>query len=95
MVCIKYSVHYYWTSSIVHFIAWDQSDKYVKFYVTLKNVQKLPPENIKCVFTTKSLELTVSNLDNKDYILKIKNLLNSIKPEESSWKSKTGILYKK
>lgn len=72
------------------FVAWDQSDKVVKFYVTLQNVHQIPSENVKCIFTTKSLELKVNNLENKDYSLRIKNLLHAIDPEKSSWKVKTG-----
>lgn len=71
-------------------VAWDQSDKFVKFYVTLQNVHHIPAESVKCIFTSKSLELKVNNLENKDYALRIKNLLNTIDPEKSSWKVKTG-----
>ena len=35
------------------FLAWDQSDKFVKFYVKLKNVHNAPAESIKCNFTEK------------------------------------------
>lgn len=77
---------------MLHFVAWDQTNKFVKFYVTLNNVQKIPAENVKCVFTPKSLEMYVSNLENKDYSLKIKNLLNIINPDQSSWKVKPGDL---
>ncbi|KAJ8918031.1 hypothetical protein NQ315_011487 [Exocentrus adspersus] len=72
--------------------AWDQTSKYVKFYVTLKNVHNLPAENIKCDFTHKSLELKVLDLDNKDYVLRINNLLKTILPEQSNWKLKTDMV---
>lgn len=72
------------------FLAWDQTDKFVKFYVTLQNVQQIPAENVKCIFTTKSLELYVKDLEKKDYSLRIKNLLDAIDPEKSNWKIKTG-----
>lgn len=75
---------------IVFISAWDQSQKFVKFYVTLKNVQTLPPENISCKFTNRSLELNVVNLDNKDYLFILNNLLMNINPEESTWKVKSG-----
>ncbi|KAK4883649.1 hypothetical protein RN001_006968 [Aquatica leii] len=69
--------------------AWDQSTKFVKFYVTLKNVQNIPPENVSCSFTNNTLELNVKDLENKDYVFTINNLLMSINPAESSWKVKT------
>lgn len=70
--------------------AWDQTSKYVKFYVTLSKVHTLPSENVHCTFTSKSLELHVKALENKDYVLKINKLLNTINPETSTWKTKTG-----
>ncbi|KAJ8962038.1 hypothetical protein NQ314_005820 [Rhamnusium bicolor] len=72
--------------------AWDQTNKFVKFYVTLKNVHSIPAENIKCDFTSKSLELTVKDLDNKDYAFKIINLLKMIDPDQSNWKVKTDMV---
>lgn len=62
--------------------------------MTLKNVQNIPPENIKCNFTQKTLELKVIDLENKDYILILNNLLKSIVPEQSNWKVKTGNIYR-
>lgn len=74
-------------------VAWDQTDKFVKFYVTLNKVNSVPAENVKCTFTPKSVELKVSDLDGKDYALKINNLLYPINPETSTWKVKTGMYY--
>lgn len=31
--------------------AWDQSDKFVKIYLTLKDVHKIPSENVEVNFT--------------------------------------------
>lgn len=72
--------------------AWDQTDKLVKFYVTLKNVHTIPSENVSCQFTPKSLEMHVKDLNGKDYILRITNLLNPIEPEKSSWKVKNDMV---
>ncbi|GJQ74517.1 hypothetical protein Trydic_g21384 [Trypoxylus dichotomus] len=72
--------------------AWDQSNKFVKFYVTLQKVHTLPVENITCTFTNKSLELNVKGLENKDYVLKINKLLYVINPDESTWKVKTDMV---
>ncbi|XP_050347990.1 calcyclin-binding protein [Nymphalis io] len=71
---------------------WDQSDKYVKVFVTLKNVQNVPKEQVYCKLTERSMELHVENLENKDYLLVINKLLNSINVEESHWKQKTDMV---
>ncbi|KOB73397.1 putative calcyclin binding protein [Operophtera brumata] len=36
---------------------WDQSDKYIKVFVTLKNVQNIPKEQVYCKLTERSMEL--------------------------------------
>ncbi|XP_069697784.1 calcyclin-binding protein [Periplaneta americana] len=69
--------------------AWDQSDKFVKIFVTLKNVQNVDPADVFCVFAPKSVELKVNGLDNRNYSLPIKNLLEEIDAEKSHWKVKT------
>lgn len=33
------------------FAAWDQSDKFVKIYLDLKGVDKIPSENVEVNFT--------------------------------------------
>ncbi|KAG8288206.1 hypothetical protein J6590_020970 [Homalodisca vitripennis] len=70
--------------------AWDQSDKFVKIFVTLKNVHTLPAENVYTVFTENSMELHMNKLDNRNYTLPLKNLLEKIDGSKSSWKVKTG-----
>ncbi|KRT83074.1 hypothetical protein AMK59_3115 [Oryctes borbonicus] len=72
--------------------AWDQSNKFVKFYVTLQKVHTLPAESVSCTFTDKSLELNVKGLENKDYVLKINKLLHVINPNESTWKVKSDMV---
>jgi len=69
--------------------AWDQSDKFVKIFVTLKNVQTVEAADVFCVFTTKSVELKVNGLDNRNYTLPITNLLEEIDADTSYWKVKT------
>lgn len=71
---------------------WDQSDKYVKVFVTLKNVHNIPKEQVYCKLTEKSMELHVDNLENKDYLLVINKLLNTINVGESHWKQKTDMV---
>lgn len=71
---------------------WDQSDKYVKLYVTLTKVHTIPSENIKTNFTTKSVELQVYDLENKNYIFTINNLMGKIVPDKSYSKAKTDMV---
>ncbi|CAK1586905.1 unnamed protein product [Parnassius mnemosyne] len=71
---------------------WDQSDKYIKVFVTLKNVHNLPKEQVYCKLTEKSMELIVENLENKDYTLLINKLLEPINVGESHWKQKTDMV---
>lgn len=71
-------------------VGWDQSDKYIKVFVTLKNVQSIPKEQVYCKLTDRSMELHVENLENKDYLLVINKLLEPISVEDSHWKQKTG-----
>ncbi|XP_026725669.1 calcyclin-binding protein-like [Trichoplusia ni] len=71
---------------------WDQSDKFIKIFVTLKDVQSLPKDQVFCKLTEKSMELHVKDLDNKDYLLVINKLLDSINVEESYWKQKTDMV---
>lgn len=72
--------------------AWHQSKKLVQFYVHLKNVQSLQPEAVTCTFTPKSVELSVIDLDGRDYIFTINKLLENITPAGSSWKAKTDMV---
>ncbi|CAK1555791.1 unnamed protein product [Leptosia nina] len=71
---------------------WDQSDKYVKIFVTLKDVHTLPKEQVYCKLSEKSMELYINDLDNKDYRLVINNLLYPIIEADSHWKQKTDMV---
>ncbi|XP_026756153.1 calcyclin-binding protein [Galleria mellonella] len=68
---------------------WDQSDKYIQVFVTLKNVHTVPKDQVYCKLTDRSMELHIDNLDNKDYLLVINKLLEPINIAESHWKQKT------
>uniref|UniRef100_A0A1B6CCB6 Calcyclin-binding protein n=1 Tax=Clastoptera arizonana TaxID=38151 RepID=A0A1B6CCB6_9HEMI len=72
--------------------AWDQSDKYVKIFVTLSKVHSLPKENTFATFSERSMELTVKELENRNYILSISNLLEPIDTKTSYWKVKTDMV---
>jgi len=67
--------------------AWDQSDKFVKLYVTIPGVE-LSPENVKCDFQLKSFELNAKNINGTDYQLIVKGLLHQINVANSHFKVK-------
>lgn len=72
--------------------AFDQSDKFVKLFVTLSGVEKCPEENVTVDFTANSLVLLVKDLNNRDYKLQINNLLETIDVAKSYRKLKTGMV---
>ncbi|XP_014437169.1 calcyclin-binding protein isoform X2 [Pelodiscus sinensis] len=71
---------------------WDQSDKFVKIYITLNGVQQLPAENVQVHFTERSFDLLVKNLNGKNYSMTFNNLLKPISVEGSSRKIKTDMI---
>uniref|UniRef100_A0A6I8N8N8 Calcyclin-binding protein n=1 Tax=Ornithorhynchus anatinus TaxID=9258 RepID=A0A6I8N8N8_ORNAN len=71
---------------------WDQSDKFVKIYVTLTGVQQVPVEDVQVHFTERSFELLVKNLNGKNYSMTVSNLLKPISVEGSSRKVKTDTI---
>ncbi|XP_015513702.1 calcyclin-binding protein [Neodiprion pinetum] len=72
--------------------AWDQSEKFIKIYITLKNVQSLPKEAVYCDFMERSIDLRVLGLDSRNYQLPINNLCEEIIPEQSYTKVKTDMI---
>lgn len=70
--------------------AWDQSDKFVKFFIALDGVQDAPEENVQVTFTPNSIVLKVINVQNKDHKFEVKNLLDEINLESSYRKIKTN-----
>jgi calcyclin binding protein len=84
------------TTKIVNY-AWDQSDKFLKIYVSLNGVHDLPSENISTEYDSKLFELQILGTDKKNNVLTIKNLLFEIVPSESYHRVKTDmvILYLK
>uniref|UniRef100_A0A2K6T953 Calcyclin-binding protein n=1 Tax=Saimiri boliviensis boliviensis TaxID=39432 RepID=A0A2K6T953_SAIBB len=66
---------------------WDQSDKFVKIYITLTGVHQVPTENVQVHFTERSFDLLVRNLNGKSYSMIVNNLL---KP--SLWKAIDTVL---
>lgn len=47
--------------------AWDQSEKFVKIYLTLKDVHKIASENVEVNFTESSFSVLVKDLDGKNH----------------------------
>jgi len=72
--------------------AWDQSDKFVKFYVTLKNVQTVPESSVTCTYAESSFTLTVEGLDNKNYTFSINDLLKPFNTAGSKVKVKQDMV---
>ncbi|CAN9503455.1 unnamed protein product [Ophioblennius macclurei] len=72
--------------------AWDQSEKFVKIYLALKNVHKIPAENVEVKFTEKSLSVLIKDLDGKNHQMTIVNLLYPIDEKESYKKIKTDMV---
>ena len=71
---------------------WDQSENFVKLYVTLKNVHTLAPEAVSCKFTNCSMNLKVFGLENRNYDLPINNLCEEIDESKSYIKVKTDLI---
>uniref|UniRef100_A0A8C6SII3 Calcyclin binding protein n=1 Tax=Neogobius melanostomus TaxID=47308 RepID=A0A8C6SII3_9GOBI len=70
-------------SLFLFFAAWDQSDKFVKIYLTLKDVHKIPSENVQVTFTERSFSVLVKELDGKNHQMNILNLLQPINEKDS------------
>ncbi|XP_031234716.1 calcyclin-binding protein [Mastomys coucha] len=67
---------------------WDQSDKFVKIYITLTGVHQVPTENVQVHFTERSFDLLVKNLNGKNYSMIVNNLFIILcrkKSENTRW----------
>lgn len=72
--------------------AWDQSEKFIKIFVTVNGVQQVPEDNVNVEFTENSFQLVISDLNNKDYIFVVNNLLNPIDSEKSYRRVKSDMV---
>ncbi|PAV70182.1 hypothetical protein WR25_25908 isoform A [Diploscapter pachys] len=85
--------------------AWDESDKFVKIYLTLPKIETLPADQIIHHFggrqnytvfakslNSSNFDVFVNNLEGKNYSIEMKSLRDEIVPESSSVKQKTGDL---
>ncbi|XP_026867156.2 calcyclin-binding protein [Electrophorus electricus] len=71
---------------------WDQSETFIKIYITLKGVHKIPAENVEAKFTERSFSVLVKDLDGKNHQMTVNNLLCPIVVEDSSRKVKTDMV---
>lgn len=72
--------------------AFDQSDKFVKIFIALDNVQNTADENVVVDFTEKSIAVSVAGVDDKDYKFAVNNLLYKIDVGASYRKVKTNAI---
>ena len=74
-------------------LAWDQSDKFVKVYLTdLKNVQSLAKDDFEFSAESSSVHFVAKSLNGRNCIFDIKELAYKINPEKSEYRVKTGKL---
>jgi len=69
--------------------AWDQSEKYVKLYVTIPGAVSGKQYNIKFDAQARSVDLYANDVAGKNYYFNVKGLLHSISPDDSEFKVKT------
>lgn len=82
-----------YTSELTNY-AFDQSEKFVKLFVTLDGIEKIqnPDTNVTITFTERSLELKIVDFNNRDYKFVVNNLLEPIVVEKSYRKVKSDMI---
>jgi len=81
------------TESQIKDYSWDQSDKFVKIYLTgMNGLGELPTDNIKTVYTDQSLTVKVENLNGKNFNFAINKTCHKISPDKSYYKAKSDYL---
>lgn len=71
---------------------WDQSDKFIKLFVTLDGVHGASEDDVVAIFNPSSIVLQIKGVNNKDFKLNINNLLEPIDVEKSYRKIKTNMV---
>ncbi|XP_015228724.1 PREDICTED: calcyclin-binding protein [Cyprinodon variegatus] len=72
--------------------AWDQSEKFVKIYLDLKEVHKISAENVDVSFTERSFSVLIKDLNGKNHQMTVLNLLHPIDEKDSYKKVKTDMV---
>ncbi|XP_023324108.1 calcyclin-binding protein isoform X2 [Eurytemora carolleeae] len=73
--------------------SWDQSEKFVKLYLTgLQGLGELNPENIKVSYTEQSLTVRIESLNGKTPLFSINKTCHKISPDKSYFKIKSDYL---
>lgn len=72
--------------------AWDQSEKFMKIYLDLKDVHKISAENVEVDFTERSFSVLIKELNGKNHQMTVLNLLHPIDGKDSYKKVKTDML---
>lgn len=81
------------TTTKLYNYGWDQSDKFLKIYLTLNGVQNFSADSTNVNFEAKSFEIQVFDEGKKvNYVLTVNNLLYPIIPGESYFKIKTDMV---
>ena len=70
--------------------AWDQSEKFLKLYVTIDGIKSCDADKVKATFTRNGVTLNVTQLQEKNYQLVINNLAKPITQDKSYCKTKDG-----
>lgn len=72
--------------------AFDESDRFVKLFVTVPDVHKCSEEAVTVAFAENSFCLLVTNLNNRDYKMQTTALVGKIDPAKSYRKIKTNMV---
>lgn len=73
--------------------SWDQSEKFVKLYLTnIPGLSELDQDAVKTNFTDESLEVRIENYKNKNLVFNIYKTCHKINPEKSYHKIKSDYL---
>jgi len=70
--------------------AWDQSEKFLKLYVTVPGATPGQQYNIKFDVQARSVDLYANDVAGKNYYFNVKGLLHQITPDGSEFKVKDG-----
>ncbi|GFS90315.1 calcyclin-binding protein [Nephila pilipes] len=82
-----------YTTTKLYNYGWDQSDKFLKIYLTMNGIQTFPADSTNVNFGAKSFEIQILDEGKKkNYILAVNNLLYPIIPGESYFKVKADMV---